>query len=166
MKRRMEYVPDELDPDTLAVVQAVRALLIAQHNGRLWETVRRAGVLDRTAEHVTNRMMLVAASASDGSPAAHRTIAEAYASGRPGTRAGCRSVPQQHALPPRVQTMGGGQVRAGDHVTDSGGGCLGYGRITSIQRHGARYHATTESGHEQAFLPFDLVTVARSPQEP
>lgn len=160
---RIEYDPDEHDPDTAQLTDTVRRLLNAQKDGHLVEAVRLVGVIERAAEQVTARTLL-AADASHGGPADRQSLTEAYGRGDAAVRS--RISAAQEGAPTRTtHTVAGCRVRPGDVVTDPAGDCVQLGAVTEVRRAGAHWIATTESGQQLAFLPFDLVTVDRSTQE-
>lgn len=156
----IEYDPDEHDPDTVQLADTVRRLLNAQKAGQLVEAVRLTGVIERAAEQVAARALL-AADAAHGGPADRQCLAEAY--GRGEAEVGRRvSVTQEGAPVQTTHTVAGCRVRPGDVITDPVGYCVHLGEVTEVRRSGAHWIATTESGQQLTFLPFDLVTVDRS----
>lgn len=159
----IEYDPDEHDPDTAQLADTVRRLLNAQKDGQLVEAVRLVGVIERAAEQVAARTLL-AADAAHGGPADLQCLIEAYGRGDAAVRSRLNTT--QEGAPRRTtHTVAGCRVRPGDVVTDPTGNCAELGAVTELRRAGAYWIATTESGRQLAFLPFDLVTVDRSKQE-
>lgn len=131
---RIEYDPDEHDPDTAQLTDTVRRLLNAQKDGHLVEAVRLVGVIERAAEQVTARTLL-AADAAHGGPADRQSIAEAYGRVDAAVRSRISAAQRRQARRrgPATHTVAGCRVRPGDVVTDPGG-CVQLGAVTEVRR--------------------------------
>lgn len=160
-RRRIEYDPNELDPDTRGLVEAVRRLLADQREEQVADAVYRSGQIERAAKGVTGRALL-AADRSTGGPINRRDLAQVYGRAHAAiNRRIAATQPEGEDMPASTRTVVGARLKAGDLVTDPSGSYEQYGPITNVDRHGVHYIATTESGTELSFLSFDLVRIDR-----
>lgn len=157
-RRRIEFDPDEVDSETAALIEGVRALLAAQRDGEQLAAVSAAGVIERAAHTLTGTALLAAARTHGGT----RTRAElAAAFSRWPDAINRRITETQEGLMPGEKTVAGCRVAPGDLVTDPSGDYAGYGPIAEVHRQGVSTIATCHDGTRLSFLPFDRVRVAR-----
>lgn len=156
-RRRIEFAPEQLDPDTTALVDAVRALLAAQRDGELLAAVSAAGEAERAVHAVTGTALL-AADRTHGGTRTRRELADAF--GRWPDAINRRIAETQTGLGPGEQAVAGCRVAAGDRVTNPP-----TGEITEVHRQGNSVVATVQDGTELSFLPFERVHITRSHTE-